>query len=274
MSETTSTAAPAAARPARSSTRRTSVLRQALIIAVAVVVGGLAGLVYALMPPVNYTASALVDAGPAATAADALDVAPDAAERFVQTELVYLGQDNAAIAAQAAQQAGLDSPPTLAAREVATTTVVEIFATAPSQDDAAAAANAAAAIYSDAWRARSTAGIDQSLAAIEKQLVAVSARLAALPAEGGTPAEQAQRGALQSELDRLATLQAETQFDRAAVQAADRVVAQADAASAVRTRSLLRSGFVGAVLGLMAGVGIVVLIRRRETAPSAQSWPG
>jgi hypothetical protein len=243
-----------------------------VLVLVPVLIGALVGLLLAVLPAVSYRAVVLVDGGPGATQADALGTSPDVSNRFVQTELVYIDIADDQIRTAITNKVGIANPASVVTRQVGTTNVIEIAATGPTAQQAADAANVAAAIYVDGWKKRTAADLEGSIDVIKARVAAIDTRLDALPATGGTPSQAAERDSLTNERSRLSEQQATAAFQRDTVLAAQRVVAPATAAGAVKTSSIVRAVIFGGMFGLVAGVGLLLFVRRRSSGADRRSW--
>ena len=237
---------------------------QTLLVLVPTLIGILLGVALPVLPAQSYRALVLVDAGPGSSAADSLTFSPDVSNRFVQTELVYLDIEDPQIKAAITSATGIANPAPVATRQIGSTNVVEIAATAPTADLSAKAAKAAADVYVAGWRDRASADLDRSLAAIQQRLAQIQTQLKALPATGGTSAQVAERDALSAEVGRLTGLQATASFDRTSIATSDRIVAAADPATATKSTSLTRNIALGGLVGLIVGLGALMLVRRRD----------
>jgi uncharacterized protein involved in exopolysaccharide biosynthesis len=206
-------------------------------------------------------ATAQVDAGPGSTSSQQLSVSPDQANRYAQTQVLFISDPATATAVQASL--GLDAPPSYTVRQVGTTSVLEIAAQNSDATAAADVANAVARTYVAGWRARNTAELDKQLAEIDDQLATVAKQVDALSGSRLTPAQQARLTALTAQSQQLLAQQGTLQSDSAAVAADDRIVTIADPAFATTSPSTKLTALLGALVGFLAGVGIVAWSRRR-----------
>ena len=212
-----------------------------------------AGVVVAVLLSVisgsGYTGTALADGGPGGSVDAALNVSPDVANRYVQTELVYIGI-LAPVFDQAMTDAGLEPHPVQATQDGATN-VIRLATDAGDPDPAAQAANVALDVYVADWKARTTADLQRLLNNTDTRIDQVRTESENL---GDSAEDQAQRRGLLSELTRLTQERSDLQFRIGGVEAANRVVEQASPENAVRSISLIQV----ALLGLMAGVAVAL----------------
>jgi hypothetical protein len=258
--------APAAPVPPRPTTRSRSPLPRRLIglgliggALVGAVVG--AGVTTALA---DERADALLDLSTALAVESNGLPSTDQADRFVQSELLYL--NSATFAQQAGAAAGADQS-SITASQVGNTDVVRISAQAGNAGVAVRVADAGIRVYDQHRRSVLTGG----LSSLEKQLTAAQAALAdTSPDDAATKASlQTQISALQAQVDQVRTTGDSTA-------AGGTVVESASAAGAYPTTSRTLGAIgglaVGALLGLGLAVGPRLLSRRIRTAADVDAF--
>lgn len=239
------------------------------VVLVPAVIAAVIGWLVTSLPGPLYSATALVDAGPGATAADALSVPPDRSDRFVQTELVYLSIAEPEIEARIRQETGVADPPAISSQQVETTNIISLSTQYSSAETAAQMVSIATEVYLDGWRERTGADASRRLAAVNAQLEGVTRQLAQLPATGGSSTQEAQRAALESQYQSLTGQRAELELEVANVESVDRVVQQATAETATGSSSPIRSSLLAGLLGLLVGVAALLLLRQRRQVSAA-----
>lgn len=212
----------------------------------------------------GYTATSLADGGPGGSVDAALDVSPDVANRYVQTELVYIGILEPEFN-QALEAAGLPAGPVRATQEGATN-VIRLSAAGVDPNRAAAAANVVLATYIADWKERTTADLERLLVNTEDRIVEVRSESEGL---GDTAEDVAQRRGLLTELSRLTQERSDLQFRIGGVKAANRVVEQATPGEAERSTSWFQMVLLGLIAGTAAALGYIVLRRARRVAQRA-----
>lgn len=230
---------------------------RALLIAAAA--GLLVAVVLSLLSGSGYTGTALADGGPGGSVEAALDVSPDVANRYVQTELVYIGILAPAFDA-AMSAAGLSSQPVQATQEGATN-VIRLSTGGDDVERAAQAANVALDVYIADWKARTSVDLQRLLDNTNTRIDQVRAESEDL---GSSAEDQAQRRGLLSELTRLTQERSDLQFRIGGVEAANRVVEKATPENAVRSVSVIQVGLLGVIAGLALGLAYIVFRRARE----------
>jgi Mrp family chromosome partitioning ATPase len=238
--------------------------RLAVVVAGTALVGAAAGVGMAAASTA-YSASVLVDLSSALSAASDGGVAsPDQADRFVQSELLYL--NSATFAQTVAGAAGVTrSEFSLTAAQVGSTDVVRIATLAAGGATAEELADGAVTAYAGYRKGLLT----QDVSGLQRQLVAAQEALTAAQASGTTDLTtlQARVESLQSRIDT-------TTATAAADGSGGTVVESAANAGAQRTTSaVLGAGAglaVGALLGLLAAVAPRALSRRVWTPDDAR----
>lgn len=227
-----------------------------------------AGLVAAVLLSVisgsGYTGTALADGGPGGSVEAALDVSPDVANRYVQTELVYIGI-LAPVFDQAMTDAGLSPQPVQATQEGATN-VIRLSTGGSDADQAARAANVALEVYIADWKARTTADLQRLLENTNTRIDEVRTESEGL---GDSAEDQAQRRGLLSELTRLTQESSDLQFRIGGVEAANRVVEQATPENAVRSISVIQVALLGLIAGVAIALAYIVFRRARALSQPA-----
>ena len=225
---------------------------------IAAAAGLLVAVVLSLLSGSGYTGTALADGGPGGSVEAALDVSPDVANRYVQTELVYIGILAPAFDA-AMSAAGLSSQPVQATQEGATN-VIRLSTGGDDVERAAQAANVALDVYIADWKKRTTADLQRLLENTNTRIDQVRAESEDL---GNTAEDQAQRRGLLSELTRLTQERSDLQFRIGGVDAANRVVEQATPENSVRSVSLIQVALLGVIAGLALALAYIVFRRAR-----------
>lgn len=206
-------------------------------------------------------ASALVDAGPGGTTDAVLDVSPDVANRYVQTELVYIDILQPSIA-EAIRAQGMQPGP-IGARQEGTTSIVDISAQTGDAESSARQANIAAEVYIEDWRSRATSDLRRLQQNAQSRIADINQRLQAL---GDSSQDRAEAAGLRSELTRLTQELSDLQFREGGVRASNRIVESASPATALSRSSTVIYALLGFVLGAFAGLALVVYRRVRSSA--------
>jgi hypothetical protein len=194
----------------------------------------------------SYAASALVEAAPVVLGG--VDQS-ESASTYVRTELLYTtiyssDMHDAAVAATSDPNV---APVTIALRSG--TTIMFFNAVGATAEQAAAIAASSSEYYVDEWRARTLRTLERSVAIIDDQL-------------GDLPAKS-------SSEDRLNDERVDLQTQIAAVKSAERIVGAASAEGATRSVSILGGAILGGLVGLVVGLSVLLLLRRRRQAPPA-----
>ncbi len=225
---------------------------------IAAAAGLLVAVGLSLLSGSGYTGTALADGGPGGSVEAALDVSPDVANRYVQTELVYIGILAPAFDA-AMSAAGLSSQPVQATQEGATN-VIRLSTGGDDVERAAQAANVALDVYIADWKARTSVDLQRLLDNTNTRIDQVRAESEDL---GSSAEDQAQRRGLLSELTRLTQERSDLQFRIGGVEAANRVVEQATPENSVRSVSLIQVALLGVIAGLALALAYIVFRRAR-----------
>ncbi|SRR5690606_12058522 len=220
--------------------------------------GLLVAVLLSLVSGSGYTGTALADGGPGGSVEAALDVSPDVANRYVQTELVYIGILAPAFE-EAMSAAGLPPQPVEATQQGATN-VIRLSTGGSDADQASRAANVALDVYIADWKKRTTADLQRLLENTNTRIDQVRAESEDL---GNTAEDQAQRRGLLSELTRLTQERSDLQFRIGGVDAANRVVEQATPENSVRSVSLIQVALLGVIAGLALALAYIVFRRAR-----------
>jgi hypothetical protein len=240
--------------------------RETRLLAICAAAGLILGVVLALLPGSRFTATALADGGPGGSVDAALNVSPDVANRYVQTELVYI-DILAPDFDQAMQAAGLPGSGVRANQEGATN-VISLATQGDSADQAAQQANVALEVYIADWKQRTTEDLERLLSNSQTRIDEVSAQIQDL---GTSAQDEAQRKGLLSELTRLTQEASDLQFRIGGVQAANRVVEQALPQNAVRTTSPVQLGVLGLLAGIVIALALIVFARVRRVSQQPRS---
>jgi len=210
----------------------------------------------------KHVATAQVDAGPGSTLNQQLSVSPDQANRYVQTQVLFLTDPAVATAVQ--KELDLGAPAAYTVRQVGTTSVLEISVSNADAGAAADIANAVARTYVDGWRTRTSGEIDRQNTEISAQLAAVTKGIDALSGPRLTPADQAKLTALTVQSQTLLAQQSTLQSEAAAVSTDNRVVTLADAQFSTTSPSTKLTALLGGLVAFVIGIGILAWSRRRS----------
>ncbi len=239
--------------------------RESLVTVWAVVIGVLLALVLSLLTGGRFTGTALADGGPGGSVEAALDVSPDIANRYVQTELVYIDILKPQFD-QAMQDAGLPATAVTANQE-GTTNVIALATDGADTDQAARAANVALDVYIANWKERTTADLQRLLDNTNQRIEQVRSQLDQL---GTGEADAAARRGLLTELTRLTTEASDLEFRIGGVKAANRVVERATPENATRTTSRIQLILLGFIAGLAVALVYIVFTRARRLSQPRQ----
>lgn len=236
--------------------------RHLVLLAVALVLlGAILGALFAATTNKS-TAFARVNGGPGTTQSEQLAVSGDQANRYVQTEVLFLSDP--AVAQRVKEQLQLTATPSYAVRQVGNTSILEIVATADTGEVAADVANSVVADYVAGWRARSDDELVGRIETAQSQLTAVQSQMNDLGGDRVTPNEQAQLNAYSVQAQQLQGQLNDLTAQRAEVQSAIRIVTEASSDFAGRTSSPRMMALLGALLGGLVAVGVWVWVRRRQ----------
>ena len=215
------------------------------IIAICFVIGLIVGYLLGGLAPGSYSATTAVDGTPLVTLNLPADMSTDAVTRYTSTEVIYFGyQEKKMQAAIAAQTTQANPAPPTAVVETGTP-LIDISAAGPTAADAAQASAIATEVYLADWRARTVAQIDRTIASINQTIAQIGPKSAAVPT-------------MQIEL-------AQAQLAKDQVNTVQRVVHPATPAAAVYSSSAITVAILGGLIGILIGLGILLLARRRKT---------
>lgn len=230
-----------------------------------VVVAALAVVVSAVMGSA-YSSTALVNGGPGSDPSKPLDVSTDSLNRYLDTELVYIGTLQTTIADNITLDTGVSDPPKVTAAQKGNTNIISMTLVGPSPELAAEMARSAADTYVASWKARNGVGVDAKLAATQKALADAQKELATLEASGGCTGASAARCIELKDLE-IAYVNA--------LETSDRYVEVPTAENATKTSSTMATALLGAIVGFAIGVLIIYLRRRTGSDPQpTTSEPG
>jgi len=219
------------------------------IVAVGAVVGLVGGYLLGSLDSGTYSATTVVNGNVVGTSSPPELTSSDIIGTYTATELSYFTYLTKKITANIAEQTGQASPtPPVAVIEKGTA-LIDITASGNSSVEAAQASTIAADMYIQDWRARSVASIDQQIAATQATIKTLG------PAAPGVVGLQNQLAA--------------QYYDLQATQAAVRLVKPATPESATFTSSGTTIALLGAIVGTMGGLGVLLLFRRRRASDSA-----
>lgn len=213
----------------------------------------------------GYTAYAQVDGGPGGSVEAALDISSDVANRYVQTELVYI-EILAPDFAKAMTDSGLPASSVTAIQQ-GTTNVVALGASGANPVQAAEKANIASGVYIADWRSRAEGDLRRLVENTDVRIQEIRNQSGAL---GSGPEDTAQRRGLEAELNRLTQEQSDLRFRIGGVRTVNRLVEPASPDKAVRSTPLLQASVLGLVAGVVLGLGYVAFTRvRRLSKPDS-----
>lgn len=233
--------------------------REGKVLLACAAAGLLISFLVALLAGSRFTGVALADGGPGGSVEAAFDVSPDIANRYVQTELVYIGILAPAFDA-AMGAAGLPTSPLQATQEGATN-VIALSTGGADAEEAARAANVALEVYIADWKMRTTADLERLLDNTNTRIDEVRAESQDL---ADSAEDAAQKRGLLSELTRLTQERGDLQFRIGGVSVANRVVEQATPENAVRSTSLLQVAMLGVIAGAAVALVYIVFGRARR----------
>lgn len=236
-------------------------------IVLAAIVGGALGMAFSLIRPRPYRATTQVQVLPDPTLPGQSDQTWDSPEllaRFIDGEALRV--TSPALRRTLRESFGASSVK-LSAAQVEETNILAITASGSRANEVVRWADAAAKAYAaarvtriDDAAATAAAGVEAGLAAVTSQLTSVTSRSSAVT--------DAQRSALQSQYADLLTQREQIRLSRAIAPTLVTVVRRAAASGAHRESTLIRDGVLGALLGLLVGLGIAVLFDRRGSVVS------
>jgi Mrp family chromosome partitioning ATPase len=212
--------------------------------------------------------SALLDLGSAMSATVGDQPSPDAADRFIQSQLLYL--NGAGFGSEVATAAGNPAGSSFTAAQVGTTNVVQLTAVSPKGNDAEIMAEAAAGLYATHRKAELT---DQ-LVPLQAQLAVAQKDLATAQGQGNAqpaPANGASTVDLTVFQNRVNTLQGQVDALQASINSAavgGSVLERAEDAGSSPTSSSTIAGGGGMAVGALLGLLLVAAPR----LASRQAW--
>lgn len=237
--------ADADAPPAPGRSRSPSLVTAVVLLAGVLLGALLGGIIFASQA--SYSASALVQAGPVVLGGANQN---DPATAYVNSELVFIDTYSAGMAQAAADATGDPGAAPVTVNVQSGTSILSFDATASSSEDAAKVANASAQYYVDQWRERTLGLIDRSLDIIDGQLA------------DAPPCSTCEAT--------LEVQQSDLNTQRASVASAERIVSSADPDAAAQSPSPLGGALLGALVGLVVAIAVLMLRERRR----ASQWAG
>ena len=270
------------------SDRRASVAGAVLIVLTTLVLAGI-GVAIGLAKTPTHKAQAEMNVGRLDVTAQALAGYADASKQLSATYARLVSSDAVVVPTARA----LRVPPArlrghLSGRPVAQSSVFYIEATEPNAQDAQRVANTAArqmaAFISKQDPSGGQAGrllaryraLSKRLAILQSSLGKLGGQIKSTPTAAGRARFRRlrlQRDELQLQLKGVSSSYTEGQFSAASGQSLQ-FVRRADSATSDRSKNALKYGAVGAVAGLLLGVALFTLRRRRPAAPPAPARPG
>lgn len=231
-----------------------------LVLGLGAALGLAVGLILGALGGGGYSAATLVDGGPGGTV-NALDISTDAANRYVQTELIYIEILQPKFR-ESIQAAGLPDPgkDPVASSQVALTNVVRLSAEGATKEDSVQASRIAAEVYAQDWKARTSQDLDGRRQNVTEQISNIRSQLSSLDT---TPADLPERRGLSKQLTRLVQERESIATSLGEVAAVDRLVQESTPALAVRQLLSLPLGGAGMLLGLLVATGILIRHRSR-----------
>lgn len=215
------------------------------IVAFGAALGLVAGYLLGSLDSGTYSATTVVNGNVVGTSSPPELTSSDIIGTYTATELSYFTYMTKRISASIAEQTGQASPTPPVAVVEKGTALLDITASGNSAEDAAKASTIAADMYTEDWRARSIASINQQIAATKATIAKV---------DSDSPGAAALEDQLASQY-----------YDLEATQTAVRLVKPASAATATFTSSGTTIALLGAIVGTMGGLGVLLLCRRRRS---------
>lgn len=218
------------------------------IVALGAAVGLVGGYLLGSLDSGTYSATTVVNGNVVGTSSPPELTSSDIIGTYTATELSFFTYMTKRISANIAEQTGQASPTPPVAVVEKGTALLDITASGNTADEAAKASTIAADMYVADWRARSIESINQQIAATRATIEEVGA-----DEPGGAE--------LQTQL-------ASQLYDLQATQTAVRLVKPATPAVATYTSSGTTIALLGAIVGTMGGLGVLLVCRRRRAADS------
>ena len=129
----------------------------ALIVGVSTLVVAALAVVVSALIGAGYSSTALVNGGPGSDPSKPLDVSSDSLNRYLDTELIYIGTLKSTMADNITAATGVSNPPPVAAIQKGNTNVISMTVVGPTPELAAEMARSAADTYIASWKARNVA---------------------------------------------------------------------------------------------------------------------
>lgn len=219
------------------------------IVAVGAACGLVGGYLLGSLDAGTYSATTVVNGNVVGTSSPPELVSSDIVGTYTSTELSFFGFQTKAMQKAIAEQTGQANPTAPVAVVDKGTALINITASGPTAAASAQASMIAADMYINDWRARSIASINQQKAATNAALAAI---------RPNDPGEAGLEGQLAAQ-----------EYDLKATEAAVRLIRPATPEAAVYTSSGTTIALLGGLLGTMAGLGVLLLFRRRRSQQGA-----
>jgi len=215
------------------------------VLAVATVLGAILGAVLMSMTSSSFSATALVSGAPVSF--DPSAMSSDTDTTYVKTEVAYINIYQEDIRDEIERRTGAASEPA-AVSVLPGTTILAFTGSGGTPAGAAAVANVSAETYVQLWRTRVTTQLQESINILTKEL-------ASNPLNA--PQLAAQRADLLTQLDAAKSL--------------SRLIKPATAATAQETSVATTGALLGGLVGGLAGLGVLLIVRRRRNISRAGS---
>lgn len=216
------------------------------IVVLGAIFGLIAGYLLGGLDSGTYSSTTVVNGNVVGTSSPPELTSSDVIGTYTTTELSYFGYLTKQMQADITAQTGQPSLAAPVAVVEKGTALIDITASGKSAEQSAKASSVAADTYINNWRARTVASINQQIAATQMTINKLGAN-----APGAA--------ALQEQL-------AAQYYDLSATQTAPRLVRPATPENATFTSAGTMIAILGALLGLMAGLGVLLMFRRRRSA--------
>ncbi len=216
------------------------------IVVLGAILGLVAGYLLGGLDSGTYSSTTVVNGNVVGTSSPPELTSSDIIGTYTTTELSYFGYLTKQMQADITAQTGQPSSAAPVAVVEKGTALIDITASGKSAEQSAKASSVAADTYIKDWRARTVASINQQIAATQATINKFGANAP------GTAALQGQLAA--------------QYYDLTATQTAPRLVRPATVEAAKFTSAGTMIAILGALVGLMAGLGVLLVFRRRRSA--------
>ena len=216
------------------------------IVVIGAVLGLIAGYLLGGLDSGTYSSTTVVNGNVVGTSTPPELTSSDIIGTYTATELSYFGYLTKQMQAEIASQTGQPSKAAPIAIVEKGTALLDITASGSSAEQSVKASTIAANTYIADWRTRTVASINQQIAATQATLNKLGAN---------APGAAALQGQLAAQY-----------YDLTATQTAPRLVRPATVETATFTSAGTTIAILGALVGLMAGLGVLLMFRRRRSA--------